>query len=87
MRNLVSSLVLALALTAATLTGCSSKDASCDKVVDHTLELMPKEMAAAVGSNRDAMVKQCKDKLSKAERNCAASAKSMEDLQKCKRGS
>lgn len=70
----------AVAALALCLTACKD-DASCDKVVDHTLGLLPAEMKAALG-DKAAMIKQCEG-ASKAARSCALAAKSMDDLMKC----
>jgi hypothetical protein len=85
MRKLAQSVVVAVTLAIYPLAGCGEDAPSCDQVVDNTLKLMPAEMAGAAG-DRGAMLQQCKEKLSKEERKCAASAKSLEELMKCKRG-
>ncbi len=84
--NLVVSMTFALTCTfAAGSLGCGgSDDASCDKVVDHTLEIMPKEIAGQLGDKKD-LVKQCETKMSAEERKCALGAKSMEDMMKCRK--
>jgi hypothetical protein len=81
MRNLVAIVFgLSLALTAA----CGGDDASCEKVVDHTLSLMPDDMKAQLGSDKKPLIEQCEKKTSKEERKCALDAKSLEDLAKCR---
>lgn len=86
-RTLLVSVSFALTCTlAAGATGCGGgDDASCGKVVDHTLKLMPKELAGQLGDKKD-LVKQCEKKMSKEERTCALAAKSMEDMMKCRSG-
>ena len=82
MRNLVAIL---FGLTLALNSACGSDDASCEKVVDHTLSLMPAELKAQMGSDKKPLIEQCEKKTSKEERKCALDAKSMEDLMKCKK--
>ena len=82
----VASALFAMTLgLAATTTGCGGGDASCDKVVDHTIGLMPKEIVDQLGDKKQ-LIEQCEKKMSKEERKCALSAKSMEDMMKCKKG-
>lgn len=84
-RNIATSILLATTIAlSAGAAGCSGgDDASCDKVVDHTLGLMPKELAAELGNKKD-LVQQCEKKMSKEERKCALSAKSMDEMMKCR---
>jgi len=84
-RTFVASVLFTLTCSlAAGAAGCGGgDDASCDKVVDHTLTIMPKELAGQLGDKKD-LVKQCEKKMSKEERKCALGAKSMEDMMKCR---
>jgi len=73
----------ALAFTLATGTGCKDKN-SCDAVVDHTLSIMPKEIAEMAGKDKAAMVKKCEE-LPEASRKCAMEAKDFAALNACPR--
>lgn len=70
---------LTLALSAA---ACGGDDASCDKVVDHTLSLLPAEMKGQLGDKK-VMVQRCEKESSPEQRKCVMGAKSMEDVMKC----
>lgn len=78
-------LSLVFAATLALSAAACGDDASCDKVVDHTLKLMPPELKAQMGGDKKALIDQCKAKTSEAERKCALKADSMEDLMKCRK--
>ena len=74
----------ALGLTLA-LAACGGDDGpTCDKVVDHTMSLLPAELKANMGDKKQ-LIEQCKKETSKEERACALKAKSMPDLMKCKK--
>jgi hypothetical protein len=82
MRKYIATILLGLSLSLSA--ACGGDDASCDKVVDHTISLLPAEMKSQMGDKK-ALVEQCEKKTSKEERKCALGAKSMEDLMKCKK--
>lgn len=81
--NAITASVLALSLV--TATGCGGDDgATCDKVVDHTLSIMPEEFKSQMGDKKE-LIAQCEKKTTPEGRECALKAKSMEDLMKCPR--
>lgn len=85
MRSIINILVVitfALSL-AAFSTACGGKgdDASCSKVVDHTLTLIPDEFKNQ-GDSKEDMIAKC-EKQPKEARKCALDAKNMEDLMGC----
>ena len=70
---------LSLCLTAA---ACGGDDASCEKVVDHTLSLLPAEMKGQMGDKKP-MIQRCEKESTPEQRKCVLGAKSMEDVVKC----
>jgi hypothetical protein len=85
MKRLVFVLVLAAC-------GKNEKAPTCAEVTDHVLEITriayPGHGDMGASGNREAQVQQCEArKLPAAERRCMMSAKSMEDLGQCRRGS
>lgn len=79
-------LVLAHSLMALSLVaGCKKKAPSCDDIFDHTVSLMPTEMQGSVKANREGALAKC-EKMSPEAKQCAADAKSLEDLAKCSMG-
>lgn len=86
-----SNAMIRLALLAALLVGCSKKEdagPSCDKVVDHMLEVT-KQMLPGHGDqpmgDRKAMIDQCVQRnMPASQRRCLVAAKSFEDLAKCR---
>ena len=84
MRSIINTLVaITFSLTiAATAAACGGGDSdSCDKVVDHTLTLIPAELKDQMGSKKE-MVAKCEEQ-PKDSRKCAMAAKNMEDLMGC----
>jgi len=75
-------LILSLALSVA---ACKSKS-TCEKVYDHTLELLPDEMKSKLGGDdaKAHAIEKC-EKGSDEAKQCALDAKSFEDLMKCPR--
>jgi hypothetical protein len=71
----------ALALSTA---ACSKKAASCDAVFEHIKSLAPGELGQMMEKTKDAALAKC-EKLSADAKQCALSASSMEELQKCPR--
>lgn len=82
------------ALLVVILVGCGgNKDSgpSCEKVVDHMLEVTKQQLMGHDGANftqqRKAMVKQCEERKMSAEiRTCLVAAKSISDIAKCRGG-
>jgi len=64
-------------------TGCGKKDASCDKVFEHTMELAPKEMRDLMLSGKDGAMAKC-EKLTVEQRECIMDADNLLDLAACK---
>jgi len=83
MRKHITAILFGLSLSISAA-ACGGSDASCDKVVDHTLSLLPAEIKGQMGDKKD-LVAQCEKQTTKEERKCALEAKSMEDLMKCKK--
>lgn len=81
--NGITGTVLALSLMTAACGG-DDEGASCAKVVDHTLTLVPAELAEQMGS-KDELIKSCEERTDVEGRECALKAKTMEDLSKCPR--
>ena len=63
--------------------GCKGDEASCDKVVDHTLSIMPAEFAEQAKKDREGMLKKCEE-ASVEERKCALKAKDLQALGACR---
>lgn len=80
--NTIKTLLCALLATAALSTGCKD-DASCDKVVDHTLSLLPAELKSQMGDKK-ALIARCEEQPVEA-RKCAMAAKDMAALTACAR--
>ena len=76
MKPILIALIASFALT----TGCKD-DASCDKVVDHTLTLVPDEFKAQMGDKK-VLIARCEEQPVEA-RKCALAAKSFEQLSAC----
>jgi len=72
-------MMILLSLSLATA-ACKKKEASCGDIVDHTMSLMPEELRANI--KKDDAVAKC-EKLSPESRQCAADAKTLDDLMKC----
>ena len=64
--------------------GCSKKKASCEDIFEHTKSLAPAEMREMLEQKKASAIEKC-EKMSDEAKQCAADAKSMEDLQKCPR--
>jgi hypothetical protein len=83
MRTIILSSVLALSLLTA---ACGDDDdASCAKVVDHTISLVPEEFKSQMGDKKE-MIEKCEKESTPEARECALKAKTMEDLMQCPRG-
>jgi hypothetical protein len=78
-KNIIMSSLLSLVVA----TGCN-KSSDCEKVLDHTLSLMPPEFKQKMESGRADALAKC-EKMSPEARKCALDASSMEDLMKCPR--
>ncbi len=63
---------------------CGDDDASCEKVVDHTLKIMPPELAKQMGSDKKPLIEKCEKDMSKEQRACVLKAVDMEAMMKCK---
>ena len=63
--------------------GCGDK-ASCEKVTDHMLSLLPAEAKGQISDkDKKEAVEKCKKDMTKEQRECAIKAKGFEDLMKC----
>lgn len=78
----MKTLLCALLTVAALSTGCKD-EASCEKVVDHTLSLVPDELKAQMGDKKT-MIARCEEQPVEA-RKCALEAKDMAALTACAR--
>lgn len=78
MKTLIVSTILSLTLFA----GCSKKSNDCEAIYEHTLSLVPKELKSQLESGKADAIAKCQ-KASPAARECAANAKSLDDLMKC----
>jgi hypothetical protein len=81
--NLFFGAVLAVTIASAPV-GCKKDEASCDAVFDHIRSLTPEPMREMLDENKQAALKQC-ETLSGDERKCALAAKTIEELQACKK--
>jgi len=64
------------------LAGCGKQQPKCDEIVEHTMSLVPAEIKAKMESKKDEAIAKC-EKMEPEARQCAADAKTMEDLMKC----
>ena len=78
MKTLIVSTHLSLTL----VTGCSKKKSDCEAIYEHTKSLLPKDMQSQLAGNKAEGIAKC-EKASPEARECAANAKSLEDLMKC----
>jgi hypothetical protein len=80
-RPFPSSMLFVTSLTLS-LVACKGSD-SCDKVVDHTLGLLPAEMRSMAG-DKAPMIAKCEKEMTAEVRSCVLAAKSIPALQACK---
>jgi hypothetical protein len=78
MKTTLLASILALAL----FSGCKKSDSSCEAIYDHTLSLLPDELKKSTEDHKSDAIAKC-EKMSPEARQCAADAKSVEDLMKC----
>lgn len=72
---------LSLLALAALAPACKGDEASCDKVVEHTLSLIPDGMKGQL-PDKSKMIEKCKEQ-PEAVRKCAMAAESFADLAAC----
>jgi len=77
-------MMIAFAATLATTTACSKKTPSCEDLFEHTKSIAPPEMREMIEKGKDKAIEKC-GKMSNEAKQCAADAKSMQDLQNCPR--
>jgi hypothetical protein len=63
---------------------CSKKKPSCEDIFEHTKSIAPAEMKDMLERKKESAIEKC-EKMSDEAKQCAADAKTMEDLQKCPR--
>jgi hypothetical protein len=88
MRNTITALVLGIALgSTALVTGCGDKkkEATCEQVSEHFVEIAPPNMKKMLG-NKDEMIKNCEKRTSAAERKCIMAAKDFKGAMACRKG-
>ena len=64
------------------IVACKKGGSQCEQIFDHTVSLMPAEMQSKISGDKAKAIEKC-EKLSPEARQCAADAKSLEDLMKC----
>ncbi|MBS1118705.1 MAG: hypothetical protein H6Q90_933 [Deltaproteobacteria bacterium] len=74
--------LLALALTSSA--ACSKKQASCDNVFEHIKSLTPEGMRDMLEQGKAGALAKC-EAMSSEQRQCALDAKTIEELQACKK--
>lgn len=80
------SLVLVICLACPFLSACKDGGgggASCDKVVDHVLSLMPED--AKKDADKKELIGKCEKEATDAERKCVLEAKTMDALMACEK--
>jgi hypothetical protein len=79
----MKTLLFALIAVAALSTGCKD-DTSCDKVVDHTLSILPDELKGQMGDKKT-LIARCEEQPVEV-RECALAAEDLAALTACGRG-
>ena len=73
-----------LILSVLFIAACKKDGTSCEQLFEHTVSIMPAEMQSQMKDDKAKAkaIEKC-EKLSPEARQCAADAKSIEDLMKC----